>query len=204
MNPETCSLFEEEEVTSQEEDSPPFEWWPPDFLLGSEEEEEEDDEPESEMIAAMKADVRAALEDASDERDVDAIISQRLNESYRIIDNQQLQIHRLREEMDKVFVAEQRAQKERLRRERSRRVLLLWGTAITAVTVSLVFHQEISQVGWNLFSGAAAIFGLPPKGIVGFLTCGALVWLFTKVARAVWNAALEDLMEEDEDDLFDR
>ncbi len=184
-----------------------FRWCPPNFLLPGEDDEDDDDDEgeESEMTAALKADVRAALGCAADERDVEAIIAQRLSEYYRIIDNQQMQIHRLREEIDRMFVAEHSAQKERQCREKSRRILQFWGVAIVSLTVSVVFHREISQVGWNALQGAASVFGLSPQGVVGFLTSATVVWLCSKVARSVWDAALEDLMEEKEgsDDLFD-
>lgn len=161
----------------------PFVWWPPGFL------DEEQNSPPSQQGGEAPA-------PSQEEPD---ILSRRLSRAYRIIDEQTGQLTQLSQQLEqlKQEQQEERAQQEKQRR-RTRQLTLFFANVLI-LSSGLVWHREVSQVGWNCFHQLCQIINTPPEDVVGFLTAIAAVWLLYQLSKWVWRCAAEDLLNEEED-----
>ena len=148
-------------------------WWPPDFLEATPEE----------------------VSPCEGEEDLNA----RLSQSFHVIDRQH---DHIRELSDRISTLEQEVSDSRSHTQRiHQRYRILGKTAILlpCICTAVVFHREVSQVGWNLFRETCSIFNVSPQTEMGLLTAVAVSFLFWKVAAATLHAALEEFFPQQED-----
>ena len=197
MNTEYTSFEPPEEECSQAASrrDAPFHWWPPGFLGEDESEPLSTSSPEGDEV-----------EEEEEAEDLTDALSQRLAQAFRIIDRQAKQINDLADEIDQLEEAQRQSKDaaEKVRQRYRRGIQCVVGGLGLAVT--LVFHREVCQVGWNTFSCVTAALQLNARDVIGFLTAAAAVWLFWKVSKWLWRSAVEEFFGEggDEDDLGDR
>ncbi len=162
-----------------------FSWWPVDFFNADEADNAED--------ANAATDTAAAFNKEED-------LARQLRDAYQVIERQHRKIGDLRDEIDNCEAALHTAE-HTLRTTKKRHRMIWYGLlGFSGLTAIMLWHREISQVGWNIFHLAADVLNLAPEAIVGFLTSGALVWLFGQIVRWTYYAAMEDLLQEQEDD----
>lgn len=157
-------------------------WWPSDFW------DEQDDVQNCPNASFAEADGSPKHEGA--EKD----LLHNLRYAYQLVSYQSDRIAQLSEEVEQLEHAVSAAQRDAARFKKNCRRTAQAVCAVLALTALSLWHREIGQVGWNLFQGAAGILNCSPQQMVGLLTAAVLVRLFWKLAKAIFSAALEELI----------
>ena len=77
---------------------------------------------------------------------------------------------------------------------------LRWGALLAAVSAVIAFNEEMGQIGWQWLCSIADFLEATPQHICGFMIFLSAAMLLWKGIKLTYRAALEELLEEDNDD----